>query len=116
MTPPLPSPLDQPIDVIIVDFDKPHCLSCLYARPLRRGLCFTCYERNRRRGTTDWLPRAIRLRDDWLDEVEHLRESRVPVREMPHRLGVSVAAFERAMFRARAAGDRRAAGFKGMSS
>lgn len=79
-----------------------------------RGLCGADYELLRRRGLLDSFRPHKRPSEMVLDEYVFLREIGVSVQEIPARLEMSPAAFERAMHRARAGGDPRAASFAGM--
>lgn len=101
-----------------VDFSQRLCQSCL--RPpgghRRRGLCPSCYNRHSRRGTLDIFGRTSMPTSLLLDEYAMLRNVGVRPRYMPERLGMSREAFERAMFRARRAGDPRAQTWKGLAA
>ena len=73
-----------------------------------RGLCSNCHDRHRRNGTLDEFPRATWSRDDLMTEWDLLRRCGVPRRDAAARIGVTWEAFDRAFWRARAAGDPRA--------
>lgn len=70
-----------------------------------RGLCSTCYKQ------VDYLDyeRITRSLDELLDDYVLLRSEGFDWRQCAQRLGMSYTAFERAMYRARAACDPRAA-------
>lgn len=89
---------------------------CGHGRNHGRGLCHRCYEHHQRRGTLIDFARRMLDRDLVLTEYEMLRSDGVPPKFMPDRIGMSREAFERAMFRARKAGDPRAQTFAGMST
>lgn len=73
-----------------------------------RGLCPTCWSRAARRGVLADFPTVTYTRDELLEEWAALRVRGLGRSEAAGRLGVSRAAFERALYRARAAGDERA--------
>ena len=74
-----------------------------------RGLCVNCYQYARHHGElVDYSPQ-LRSRDDLLDDYVLLRSEGLNWRQCAERLGMSYPTFERAMFRARADGDPRAA-------
>lgn len=74
-----------------------------------RGLCSTCHNYVLSRGQlSDYPPVVKRPRDDLLDDYVLLRSEGLSWRQCAERLGMSYAAFQRAMLRARAAGDSRA--------
>lgn len=78
-----------------------------------RRLCKRCYESHRRADTLiDFEPSELD-RDTLLDEYRLLRSDGVLAPYMPSRIGISAKAFERAMYRARRAGDPRAADWRG---
>jgi hypothetical protein len=79
-----------------------------------RGLCGACYDRALLAGTLDDYPPARLTRDELLTEYELLRLAGVPPWQMPGRVGMTAAAFERGMLRARAARDPRARQWRGM--
>lgn len=74
-----------------------------------RGLCVSCYGDKRYNGRLADHPRATWTRDELLDEWELLRGEGTTRLQAAERLGMTPAAFERALQRARAAGDPRAA-------
>lgn len=74
-----------------------------------RGLCDPCYEKERRADRLADHPRSTWSRDDLMAEWELLRQDGYTRRQAADRLGVSYVAFDRAITRARAAGDPRAA-------
>lgn len=74
-----------------------------------RGLCEACNQAAFRDGTIADHPRALRSRDELLDEWNHLRAEGHTPYQAAARLNMTFAAFERAYLRARAAGDPRAA-------
>lgn len=73
-----------------------------------RGLCPACYWPARSNGTVaDW-PRSTRSRDDVLDDWVILRAQGYTRRRAAERLGMTLAAFDGAIYRARRDGDPRA--------
>lgn len=74
-----------------------------------RGLCRSCYDVAVRAGTRADYPPALRSRGELLDEWQWMRSQGVSFREFPGRVGMTFAAWERAFYRARKAGDPRAA-------
>lgn len=78
-----------------------------------RGLCHRCYEVHHRAGTLIDFPRASLDRDTLMEEYRLLRSDGVLATRMHARIGISAKAFERAMYRARRAGDPRAADWRG---
>lgn len=74
-----------------------------------RGLCNSCHARERYHGRLADHPRSTRSRDELLEEWELLRGQGHTRVQAAERLGMSPSAFERALQRARAAGDPRAA-------
>jgi hypothetical protein len=78
--------------------------------------CAACYRR-RRRAERGAVPRSPAVSRTWvLEDYRMLRAAGVPTRFMPSRVGMTPEAFERAMYRARRAGDPRAADFKGLAA
>jgi len=73
-----------------------------------RLLCETCYGRERRAGRLDEHPRRTWSRDDLLEEWSFLHGQGYTRKQAADRLGISPAALDRAIWRARAAGDPRA--------
>jgi len=73
-----------------------------------RGLCEPCYKREDYHGRLADYPRATWSRDDLMTEWELLRSEGYSRRDAADRLGVKWEAFDRAYYRARAAGDPRA--------
>jgi hypothetical protein len=73
-----------------------------------RGLCSPCYGRALHADRLDEFPRRTRSRDELMSEWDHLRRAGVEWWDAHRRLGMTAAAFERAYWRARAAGDPRA--------
>lgn len=73
-----------------------------------RRLCTSCYDRSLRRGTLLNFPMQRRSRDDLLDDWLILRDEGHTLQQAAERLGMSWPTFERAFYRARAAGDPRA--------
>lgn len=80
--------------------------SCAHAA---RGLCWGCYSRASRSGYLVDVERLNRTRDEVLDEWVRLRASGTTRRDAARRVGMSYAALCRALQRAAAAGDPRAA-------
>jgi hypothetical protein len=74
-----------------------------------RGLCEPCYKREDYHGRLDDYPRRTWSREELLDEWELLRGENYTRVQAAERLGIRPSAFERALQRARAAGDPRAA-------
>lgn len=99
------------------DRPGPACANCGHRPPPRRrrgtppiirGLCPACYWRKTANGAlADW-PRATRSRDDVLDEWVILRTQRYTYRQAAERLGMTLTAFEGAIYRARRDDDPRA--------
>lgn len=83
------------------------CHECS-APPRARGLCDRCYVRARYQGRLDDYERTFRPRDETLSEWERLRLEGYTVPNAAHRLGMTTAALQRAIYRGRAAGDPRA--------
>lgn len=73
-----------------------------------RGLCMSCWRHLQGTGELADYERVSRSRDDLLDDYEVLRGEGYDWRQCAERLGMSYPSFERAMFRARKAGDQRA--------
>lgn len=73
-----------------------------------RNLCRVCYDAAGRDGTRDNYPRVLRTRDELLEEWEWMRGQGVGFREFAQRVGMTFTAWDRAYWRARAAGDPRA--------
>lgn len=73
-----------------------------------RGLCTRCYRNVEYHGQLLEYPRLTRSRDELLEDYEVLRSQGYNWRECATILGMKYASFERAMERARAAGDVRA--------
>lgn len=73
-----------------------------------RGLCSSCYKRADYHGQLIDHPRRTRTRDEVLEEWDWLRRAGVPWQHAHERLGMTAGAFQRAYYRARAAGDPRA--------
>ena len=73
-----------------------------------RGLCGGCYSRYHGAGRQFEHPRATRPGDEVMHEWEMLREQGYTKRQAAERLRMSYDAFDRAYWRARAAGDPRA--------
>ena len=73
-----------------------------------RGLCQACAGRAHRAGTLPDHPRTTRSRDDVLDDWAVLRTRRCGRRRAAAHLQMTLAAFERHLYRARADGDPRA--------
>lgn len=74
-----------------------------------RDLCKQCYAKATRDGTLADYERRTRSRDELLDDYMLLRSEGYSWRHIAERLGMTYPAFERAMLRARADGDPRAA-------
>jgi hypothetical protein len=72
------------------------------------GLCSRCYDHIAPTQRVDF-PTVTRRRDDLLEDYVILRAEGMTWRQCAQRLDVNYTAFERAMNRARAAGDPRAA-------
>jgi hypothetical protein len=73
-----------------------------------RGLCTPCYGwADRHNRLADYQPHK-RSRDEVLEEWDWLRSDGVPYKHAHQRIGMTPGAFERALQRARAAGDQRA--------
>lgn len=73
-----------------------------------RGLCTLCYSNVKYHGQLLEYPRGTRSRDELLEDYEVLRGQGYNWRECAHILKMKYASFERALCRARAAGDPRA--------
>lgn len=73
-----------------------------------RGLCDICWTDLARRGGLADYERVNRAHDDLLDDYVILRGQGYDWRQCAARLGMTRGAFERAMYRARRAGDPRA--------
>ena len=73
-----------------------------------RGLCNACHGKERYHGRLDDYPRRTRSRDELLAEWDLLRGEGHTRVQAAERLGMHPSAFERALQRARAAGDPRA--------
>lgn len=72
------------------------------------GLCHRCHYRAGRVGADgEWVP-ALRSRDEVMEDWVRCRARGMTKREAAAAMGMSFAAFDRAYWRARAAGDRRA--------
>lgn len=85
------------------------CVECgERSRNAGRGLCAHCHQGALRAGTLCDYERLTRSRADVLDDWTVLRGQGVTRLQAAARLGMSFPAFERALFRARAAGDERA--------
>jgi hypothetical protein len=85
-----------------------HCARCRRWHPLpARGLCGACYRWVYGHGHLDRYPRRTRTRDELMTEWEPLSVDHSIERAAP-RLGVTEAALDRAITRARKAGDPRA--------
>lgn len=90
------------------------CLSCSTRGGARnahraRGLCDRCYNRLRNRGELTDYPAISRTRDEVLTELDHLGfDPRQPIqaqlREFAPRIGMTVAALNKAYYRAAKAG------------
>lgn len=78
------------------------------SRPEGRGLCRPCWLHLDKTGELADYERPTRSRDDLLDDYVVLRDQGHDWRQCAERLGMSYPSFERAMFRARKAGDPRA--------
>jgi hypothetical protein len=78
-----------------------------------RGLCDGCYTIGRHHHCLHTYPRGTYSRDELMDKWDHLRRSGHTRREAAGRLGMTWAAFDRAYWRARAAGDPRAVDMAG---
>lgn len=74
-----------------------------------RGLCGGCRDHVRVHGDLVDYPRITRSRDDVLDAYAILKTKGHTKREIAHELDMTYPAFERAILRARKAGDPRAA-------
>jgi len=74
-----------------------------------RGLCVSCHGKASHLGQLENYPRRTWSRDELLDEWELLRGEGHTRVQAAERLGMNPTAFERALQRARAAGDPRAA-------
>lgn len=73
-----------------------------------RRLCEHCWRGAAQDGTLTDYPRMFRTRDELLDDWAHLSVQGVGYREFAGRVGMTFAAWDRAYWRARAAGDERA--------
>ena len=73
-----------------------------------RGLCPPCYRQATYTGRLDDYPRRNWSRDELLSEWELLRGEGHTRLQAAERLGMSALTFDRALWRARAAGDPRA--------
>lgn len=79
-------------------------------------MCRPCYQRlrNEESGRHDRCPRCItgtrelRPREEVLEDYAMIRDDVTSVHEAAHRMGMSFAALDRALYRARQDGDRRA--------
>lgn len=79
-----------------------------WRRHVARGLCDPCWSAAARGGRLPEFERSTYSRDDLLDEWDLLRSQGCTRREAARRLGLSIEAFDRALYRARADGDERA--------
>lgn len=73
-----------------------------------RGLCTPCHRRAKRTDRLADFERSLRTRDELLDEWDRLRTDGVGRAQAAQRMGMTPAAFERHLYRARAVGDPRA--------
>lgn len=73
-----------------------------------RGLCRGCWRDRAAADTLDEVERTKRTRDDLMADWEILRGRGLTKRQAADRLGMTFSAFDRALQRARAAGDPRA--------
>lgn len=73
-----------------------------------RGLCRPCWRTRDAAGTLDEVERVRFSRDELMDEWVVLRDRGCSKRQAAARLGMTFARFDRALLRARAAGDPRA--------
>lgn len=73
-----------------------------------RGLCPPCYRQAQYAGRLDDYPRTTWSRDELMGEWDLLRSEGYTRRNAAERLGLKWETFDRAYFRARAAGDERA--------
>jgi hypothetical protein len=73
-----------------------------------RGLCTRCYRNVEYHGQLLEYPRLTRSRDELLEDYEVLRRQGYNWRECATILRINYPTFERALLRARAAGDPRA--------
>lgn len=78
------------------------------SRPEGRGLCRPCWLLLGKTGELADYERPTRSRDDLLDDYVVLRGQGHDWRQCAERLGMTYPSFERAMLRARKAGDPRA--------
>lgn len=77
-------------------------------RSRSRGLCSPCYVWARYHDCLIDYPRITRSRDELLDDYVVLRRQGYDWKNCAKKLGMNYSAFERALYRARAAGDDRA--------
>lgn len=80
-------------------------------RPGACGFCRGCYRKRLRQGS-----RAYRSADSVAEEYRRLRDSGAAPSLIPEMMGMTGAAFERAMYRLRGAGDARVADWQRVSS
>lgn len=83
------------------------CQDCERRLIFARGLCNTCYHRNRYHGTLIDFERTTHAADELLDEWTLLRDDGYGYRNAAARLGVTVAALDKALCRAKRRGDPR---------
>lgn len=98
--------------------ERPRCARCHYPmHPNRsfpgryrcpRDLCNFCYKAASRTGEVIDFERTRRTRDELMHDWAMLRDEGYSKRQAAARLGMSLAAFDRAFHRARRAGDPRA--------
>lgn len=122
VTAPEPVVVDEPKPVPPVAPPSDYCRDCKLPRadwPQTasgharggRGLCRRCWNRHNFNHTLDQFPRSTWQRDELLEEWVFLRDTGCDVEAAAERVGMTRAALERALHRAKARGDERAVGF-----
>lgn len=86
--------------VVTVNFDRPHCLSCLRGHRLRRGLCDSCYVRHQKLGTLNIWPKRNRTIEDTAEDYAWLRSQGWDDQDIAKRLGMKLDSLQQALRRA----------------
>jgi hypothetical protein len=86
---------------------SPAMLARGFRRHLGRGLCVNCYGTEMTAGRLDQWPRMNRPGSEMLEDWELLRSAGVSVEQAAKRIGVTMAALDRALHRAIKNGDER---------